>query len=335
MLLRKYNKTKIIANVVVCLILIGLSLLIIANRQRIIDQITVWQFKSTSEITGLVERAGMNDYGKFIYLASQPVLDATQSFNGECDRVENTTSILGCYSNYRIYVYDVTDTQLDGVREVTATHETLHAAYVRLDGNTKNRINILLEAEYKKLENNKDYSDRMAFYARTEPGERGNELHSVIGTEIANINPELEQYYSQYFSNRQKSVALNTKYSSVFINLKNRANALLAQMKALSASISTRVAQYNLDAKASEVSIKDFNERANNGYFVTNAQFTTERATLSGVLAYLATTRTNISADIALYDKLLGEYNSIASESKKLYNSIDSTLAPAPAAPTK
>ncbi len=335
MLRQKLNKTKLIANVVASLILIGLSFFIIANRQRIVDQITVWQFKSTTELTGLVERSGMNDYGKFLYLASQPVLDATQSFNSECDRVENTASILGCYSNNRIFVYDVSDPQLDGVREVTATHETLHAAYARLDDSIKNRINVLLEAEYKKLENNKDYSDRMAFYARTEPGERDNELHSVIGTEIAIINPELEQYYNQYFSNRQKSVALNIKYSSVFINLKNKANSLLDQMKALSVSVSTRVAQYNIDVKSSEAAIADFNKRAANGYFKTMQQFNTERAALAGVLADLATTRTSISADIAQYDKLLGEYNSIASESKKLYNSIDSTLTPTPTAPTK
>lgn len=336
MLLQKLSKTRLVANVAVCLVLIALSFLIIGNRQRIVDQITVWQFQSTSEINSLVERAGMNDYGKFLYLASQPKLDATQEFNNECDRVENTTSILGCYSNFRIFIYDVADEQLDGVREVTATHETLHAAYFRLSDEEKNRINVLLEAEFKKIENDKDYSDRMAFYARTEPGERDNELHSVIGTEISNIDPELEAYYGQYFSNRQKAVALNTKYSSVFINLKTHANELLAQMNALSASITSRTKQYNADVQTLNNDIVTFNKRAEkSGGFSSQFQFNSERAALMDRAAVLDELKSGIDSDIKKYDVMLGEYNSIASESKKLYNSIDSTLAPAPVVPAE
>ncbi|PIQ71011.1 hypothetical protein COV88_00795 [Candidatus Saccharibacteria bacterium CG11_big_fil_rev_8_21_14_0_20_41_19] len=330
MLRRKFSKTVIIVNTTISLILIALALLIVANRQRIIDQITVWQFHPTSAITSLVDRAGMNGNGKFLYLSSQPALDATQNFNNECDRIENTTSILGCYSNYRIFIYDVTDKKLDGVREVTAAHETLHAAYARLGSDEKDKINVLLEAEYKKLENNKDYVDRMAFYARTEPGERDNELHSVIGTEIANINPDLEKYYDNYFSDRQKVVALNTKYSSVFINLKAHANVLLAQLNSLSEGIGSATERYNSDVKTLNADIFEFNRRANNGSFQTQSQFNYERAVLSARVDELDVGRAKIDADLALYDQTLAEYNSIASESKKLYNSIDSTLAPAP-----
>ena len=330
MSLLKAKKARVIVNIVICFGFIALAIFIVISRQRIIDQITVWQFHSTSEINSLVDRAGMNDEGKFLYLASRPLLDATQNFNDECARIENTETILGCYSNYRIYMYDVTDSQLDGVREVTAAHETLHAAYARLGSDEKNKINVLLEAEYKKLENNKDYSDRMAFYARTEPGERDNELHSVIGTEITDIDPKLEAYYSKYFSNRQKVVDLNTKYSSVFTNLKNHANDLLSQMNALTSSISTRTAQYNADVKSLNSDILAFNQQANSGGFSTQYQFNSERAVLSSRVDSLSSDRAGIDDDISNYDNILNEYNSIASESKKLYNSIDSTLAPAP-----
>lgn len=332
MLRRKFSNAVIIGNIMACAVLIALALLIIINRQRVIDQVTVWQFNSTSEIDSLVGKSGMNDYGKFLYLASQPTLDATSNFNNECDRIENTTSILGCYSNYRIYIYDVTDKQLDGVREVTATHETLHAAYARLSDDEKIKISALLEAEYKKLETNKEYSDRMAFYARTEPGERDNELHSVIGTEVAKISTKLEDYYDKYFSDRQKVVVLNTKYSSVFANLKNHANELLSQMNALASSISTRTTKYNSDVVVLNNDIIVFNKRAggSNGGFSSQSQFYSERKALSARVSALDVTRNGIDSDIALYDKLLIEYNSIASESKKLYNSIDSTLAPAP-----
>ncbi len=330
MLQRKYSSAAVVVNVVICIVLIALSLLVILNRQYIIDQIAVWQFKPTAEMNALVSRTGMNDYGKFVFLASQPTLDGTQNFNSECDRVENTTSILGCYKDYRIFIYNITDAQLDGVREVTATHETLHAAYARLGQDEKNRVNTLLEVEYAKISDNKDYADRMAFYARTEPGERDNELHSVIGTEMIDISPELETYYNKYFSDRQKVVALNTKYSSVFIDLKNKANLLADQLNSLSSNINSQSAKYNTDVQVLNKDIASFNSRANGGGFQSQSQFYAERTALSSRVAAINTLRDSVNNDIETYTSVLKEYNSIATESKTLYNTIDSTLAPAP-----
>ena len=73
-----------------------------------------------------------------------------------------------------------------------------------------------------------------------------------------------------------------------------------------------------------------FNQRANSSQFTSQAQFNSERNALLSRLASLNTTRTDVDADIVKYDDLLAEYNSISIESKKLYNSIDSTLAPTP-----
>lgn len=330
MLQLKRNFGGAFVNVIICLSLIGLSLTIIVNRQFVVDQMTVWQWQPNTEMDTLIDRSGMNDYAKFLFHASRPVLDATQTFNTACDRIEYTTSILGCYSNYRIYIYNVTDKQLDGIREVTAAHEVLHAAYQRLSDKEKDDVNVLLEAEYKKIETNKDYSDRMEFYAKTEPGERDNELHSVIGTEIANVDPKLEDYYKKYFTDRQKVVVLNAKYSSVFTDLRNHANSLIAQMDSLTKSINERTIQYNSDVVTLNKDILTFNAKATSGEFTSQAQFNSERAALNNRVSTLDATSSSIHADVVAYNAILKEYNSIASESKKLYNSIDSTLAPAP-----
>lgn len=330
MLQRKYSKTGIIVRILLSCAIVTASLFLAINRQRVVDQITVWRFQTTTEINALVERSGMNNYGKFLYLASQPKIESTQRFNEVCDRVENITSILGCYSNYNIYIYNVTDPQLDGIREVTATHETLHAVYLRLSDGEKNKVNALLELEYKKLETNKDFSDRMAFYARTEPGQRDNELHSLIGTEVADISPELKTYYEKYFSDRQKVVELNAGYISVFQKLADRAKGLSDQMNSIALSVNSRSDQYNTDVRLLNDDILTFNAKANNSGFMSQAQFIYERNDLLDRVATLETMQSNINNDVATYDIIIAEYNSIASESKKLYNSIDSTLAPLP-----
>jgi hypothetical protein len=41
----------------------------------------------------------------------------------------------------------------------------------------------------------------------TSPEDRRDEAHSLLGTEYEDLPTELEQYYSQYFSDRSKVVA--------------------------------------------------------------------------------------------------------------------------------
>jgi hypothetical protein len=311
-------------------ILISAAAYLLLNRQHVIDQITVWQYQPTSEVVSLADRSGMNDNGRFLYYASQPTLESTQNFNKECDRLEASTSILGCYTNDHIYIYNVTDPQLDGIREVTAAHEMLHAVYQRMSDSDRSKVDVLLEAEYTKLESDPAFKERMDFYARTEPGERDNELHSVIGTEVANISPELEAHYKQYFSDRQKVTTLATQYKSVFTSLTNQANQIGSQLTALASSIQSRSIAYNNDVQVLNTDIQTFNSRAANNGFSSQAQFNKERASLVAREAALATERTAINDGISQYNTLLDKYNSIAAASKKLYNSIDSTLAPAP-----
>jgi len=327
----KHKKLKIIISALICSIVICFAVLIFVYRQFVVDQLTIWQFKPATGVVALVERAGMNDYGKFLYLASEPQLDQASEFNTACDRIENTTSILGCYSNYKIYLYNVTDAQLDGIREVTAAHETLHVAYLRLSDNERTNVNKLLEAEYVKLENDSNFKSLMEFYDRTEPGQRDNELHSVIGTEISDISPELELYYKKYFSDRQKVVSLDEQYSSVFEDLTAKATELATQLNSLAKTITSDIEKYNSDASTLNSDIVLFNQRADAGTFNSMSQFYSERSVLAARITTLNTLRDSVVANKSSYNSLLIEYNSISSQSKKLYDSIDSTLVSLPA----
>lgn len=325
--------TGIVISIVTCLVLIVVVSILIINRQYVIDQLTVWQFKPTGEVVALADRSGLNDNGKFIFFASKPKLYSSNdsaAFNNACDRLEVTTAILGCYSNSQIYVYDVSNKKLDGIREVTAMHETMHAIYDRMSEEDKTATDQLIEAEYSKLVHEKDFSDIMAFYARTEPGQRDNELHSIIGTEISVLSSALEAHYDKYFSDRQKVVKLNANYSSVFKSLKSHADTLSAQMDELKASVTAKSEQYNTSAHQLSSDISSFNTRATNGDFTSQWQFNNERSILVARSTELSAMRESISTDIATYEAMLKEYNLLATESKQLYNSIDSTLSPAP-----
>lgn len=278
----------------------------------------------------MTDRTAMSGRGEFLFYASQPSVEGTQAFNDKCARVEQSSAILGCYDGRNIYIYDIKNAKLDGIREVTAAHEMLHAAYQRLNDSERGKIDALVEAEYAKLSGNKEFSERMAFYARTEPGERDNELHSIIGTEVTSISPELEQHYRMYFTDRSKVVALHTQYASVFYGLQARGQELSVELDALADSIEAASSAYNQATARLNADIEGFNNRANSGNFSSQAQFNSERAALVARVADLESQRAAINANRERYNNLREELVAIASESAALNRSIDSSLAPAP-----
>jgi hypothetical protein len=319
-----------IASVFILLVFLGAALLLILNRQYVIDQISVWQYKPSNEVTSIADRSGLNDNGKFVFYTAHPSIEGATSFNQKCGRKESSTAILGCYNGQDIYIYNVTDPRLDGIREVTAAHEMLHAAYARLSDADKNRINALLAAEYEKLKSDKNFAERMAFYDRTELGERDNELHSIIGTEVGPIGNELDAYYKKYFSDRGKIVALHEKYAAVFNDLQKRGEIISNQLTALGSAIEQQSSQYNADVAQLNKDIASFNTRANSGGFSSDAEFQGVRNALVARATQLETDRQNVNDSISHYNELRDELAAIASESDALNKSIDSSLAPAP-----
>lgn len=311
-------------------LLLGLSLFIVLNRQLILDYIDFATYKPDSDMSAIAQRASLNNTGKFIFYATRPAIEDSHQFNKNCARLEQGTAILGCYESDRIYIYNVKDSRLDGIREVTAAHEMLHAVYQRMSDEERKKVNALVEAEYEKLSADPRFADRMAFYARTEPGERDNELHSIIGTEVSGIDPELEIHYAKYFVNRASVLDLFNGYNSVFIEIDTKAKSLSSQLDLLSAKIDSSMSDYNNKVRKLNKDIEDFNRRATAGAFSTQASFNNERQALVVRADAVTAQRASIDADLERYDELRRQYNEIVTASNNLYKSIDSSLAPAP-----
>jgi len=301
------------------------------NRQYAIDQVSVWAYQAPANIEAIEERVAFTDKGKFYFYATQPVVNDADGFNQNCPRQETGSPVLGCYAMGRIYVYDITNEQLDGMEEVTAAHEMLHAVWERQSESEKARIGALLETAYQTM-GDAELKTRMDYYKRTEPGEFQNELHSILGTEMPNLGTELETYYAKYFKDRQVVLGLHAQYSSVFQGLQNQADALFLQLEALGTNIETRTTQYNSDIAQLSADIQAFNERATNGGFDSQVQFNRERAALVARTDTLGNERDAINADIETYKSKYDEYQTVASQIEILNKSIDSftTLDPAP-----
>jgi hypothetical protein len=323
------SKKSSIAGALLGLVLIGASIFVWLNFQSIIDQINYYAYNPPASIAAIAKDARLTDEGKFAFYTAQPVIDGTRAFNVKCDRKELNTAILGCYAANRIFIFDITDERLEGIQEVTAVHEMLHVVYQRMSDADRTKIDALLEAEAKKLEDKKEFAERMAFYARTEPGERYNELHSIIGTEVDSIDSNLEKHYERYFD-RQTILELYKNYKNEFKKLEKKAIDIKKQIDDLTEKIDNAKDKYASSIKQLDRDIADFNERAESGNFDTQAQFDSERQTLINRTNALKGERVRINKMVDKYNTLIKQHNDIITESNSLYKSIDSSLAPAP-----
>lgn len=297
------------------------------NRQYAFDQLTVWSYQPTASIRALDDRLQFTDKGLFTFYATKPAVAESSEFNGKCPRQEAGSPILGCYTTEdRIYVFNVSNAELDGMKEVTAAHEMLHAVWRRMSTAEQARIGTLLTAAYEKSAS-AELRERMAYYQRTEPEAITNELHSILGTEVGNLGTELESYYGQYFKDRKTILALHAKYNTVYQSLYSQADTLYTKMQALSSSIETRSRAYDGDVAQLSSDITRFNARANSGDFDSASQFNSEKAALVRRSDQLEAQRNKIYADIAMYDKLYAEYKTLSSQIELLNNSVDSFKA--------
>lgn len=324
------NTRRHLASTLILLISAAAAYLLISNRQLVLDQVSLMQYTPPAEIVAMADRTAMSDAGRRTFYVSQPGLEDAQDFRTICGNNEQGTAVLGCYSSQRIHIFNVSDQQLDGIREVTAAHEMLHAAYERMSSEEQASLAPLLEAEYQILSKDSAFSDRMAYYAKVEPGERENELHSIIGTEVTSISPELEAHYAKYFTDRQVVVALHAKYSSVFARLKTESDGLVSRLNVLATSIEQASSAYNSASRQLNRDIANFNQRAAAGDFTTQAAFNAERSALAMRSEKLASDRQSINNMISEYNQLRDQLAALATQTEALNRSIDSSLEPAP-----
>ena len=312
----------VVASSLTGVLLVG-ALLCFVFRTSLSDLAEGFFYHPSQAVVSIESRTGMTNTGKRVFHATSPEVVGSEDFNRACPRQEVGSPIVGCYTpNDAIYIYDVTAPKLDGIKDVTAAHELLHAVWNRMSGVERDRIGEELEAVYGTLHDEK-LSERMAYYDRTEKGQRLNELHSIIGTEVASLSPELEQHYARYF-NRAKVLGLHSQYQSQYDTLEKRSNDLESQMKTLSDQIEADSKVYAAGVQTIEADIKVFNRKAQSGVFQTQSQFYSQRSVLMSRINALNNDRAAVNQKVVQYNTLLEEYNQVASRIQTLNTSLDS-----------
>src|SRR5439155_8442622 len=141
----------------------------------------------SADIAALATRAAMSPRARLIFYGATPVVDSSASFTSHCPKPEAPDAfVLGCYNfqSGKIYVLAVTRAEIAGLTDVSAAHETLHAVYARLTTAQRAKVDAMT-AGFFATTTDDHLRQEVSEYDNSEPGERANELHSLIATEIA------------------------------------------------------------------------------------------------------------------------------------------------------
>ena len=238
-----YLKTAVVTSIVL------FAFLLVSQTQRITDWWRLRNYVPPQAIAELATNSGMNDEGRRLFYIYHPELLGKEQIQEKCT-IGVETIVIGCYiTDTSIFVFDVEDERLEGIEEVTAAHEMLHAAYDRLGKDEQDRINQLLDAVYKELDD-ESLRARIQSYIDRDPSVLYDELHSTLGTELRVLPQSLEDHYARYFEDRLKSVTLAEQYAEEFSKRQTQIEAYDQELQELQGDITRIQADLSSESQA-------------------------------------------------------------------------------------
>lgn len=312
-----------LGSLLIIIILVGSIIFTWIGRQEIYDRWMLHNYTAPAEVVELANQTTMTPKGRQIFYVNHPQIAQSNQFNSSCSP-ENSI-VIGCYIPGKgIFIFDITDPRLAGVKEVTAGHEMLHAGYERLSQSERKRIDLLTQEALSSLDNPR-IKDNIEKYRQQDASTVPNELHSILATEVEKLSPELEEYYKQYFNNRQVIVAYSNRYESEFTkrqqqiaNYDNQLATMKSEIDADKNELRVQLAsltseKQTLDSLLSQNRIAEYNSSAP-GF---NANVNSYNALVK-----------KVDDGINAFNSLVEKRNSIAVEIQDLVKSMDSDSRP-------
>lgn len=282
-------------------------------------------YQPSTEIVALADNSVMTADARRAFYLADPQIDPKTDFSTHCP-VSELSLVLGCYVDNsfiagKIYLLRVDRAELANVQEVTAAHEMLHAAYADLSNRERQQVNEWINQFYKTV-NDPKVLELVAEYERAEPGQRLNELHSILPTQVQTLSPELDAYYKRYFSNRSHVVAAYKSYEAVFEKIEDQITALRGEIDALKVELDSLEAKIQASRSTLDAIDKELgNFRAQGNIETYNAAVPNQNAQVRQYNSLIAEYRSLVGT----YNNKVNRLNQLALEQNQLVDSLDST----------
>lgn len=159
----------------------------------------------TYDLNWVIENSHLTELAKNLFISTSPVI--SDDISKDCGSSEHGSPsiIYGCYNlgKQQIFIKAMPREDMAGMLVITAVHETLHAVYRELPDSIKNKINSYIDKEMAGPNGERILSFLRPYKIK----DFYSEAHSFIATEIEDIEPEFEEYFSILISNRRDFVS--------------------------------------------------------------------------------------------------------------------------------
>ena len=220
------------------------------------DYLSATNYSPSAEISALEEKLALTSLGKTILHGAKPQLDDTDAFNQHCDVEVSSISTIGCYANRRIYIFNVTNEDLSGIKESTLSHELLHAVWTHLTFYEQSVLTPILEETYRSEAYYSQLSKDLETY---DDNERLEEIYVRPGNEFQNLPPALESHYAQYFSDQDKIADSFDLYHEPFDELETEYHRLISEINDLGEEIEAKNSELTTEGDNLNSDIDDYN----------------------------------------------------------------------------
>lgn len=307
--------------VTVVAISVAIALPVVAwlERYNIYDWWQLRNYSPPAAIAALAQQNTFTDYGRRLFYVNHPDLEDRTEFSNNCPSQEETI-VLGCYiQNKGIFLFDVTDKRLKGVEEVTAAHETLHAAYDRLSPSERTHVDEMINKAYAKVTNKRIRSTIESY--KKNGADTTNELHSILGTEVRSLPAELEDYYRQYFADRKVVVGYSEKYENEFTSRQDQVAKYDKQLEQMKYEIDAQQTDVDTLYRSLTTQRAELEQlRTSNRVSEYNAKVDSFNSQVTQYNAMVAALKDTITE----YNDIVAQRNKVAVEEQNLAKSIDS-----------
>ena len=280
------------------------------------DYILAYGYQEPVDVAEAVAPLSLTNYSVRLLKASKTQIFDAKQFNISCDNFESKESdkLLGCYFNQKIYVYNITNPEIENSEDVTLAHELLHAGWDRM--NNKQKLS-LKDALDKQIASGISPAAEKAIDAYKKNGVAGDylmdEIHSILGTDELNLSPELESHYQKFFKSRAEIVNLSLGVNKVFEdvraeinNYKQSLDLLASQIDGVQADIKLSNSEYY---RLTGIADSKLNAGDYSGYNAMVGPINNIVASAQGLDTKQQQLIDDYNSKIAEFNKLIEKYN--------------------------
>lgn len=280
----------------------------------------VW-YEPSEKVLALEDALELTGEGKRIFRATMPEIEGRDEFNANCENHKVEVALLGCYTEGKIHVYEITMEQLADSNKVTAAHELLHAVWERTSAKERARLEELLREVER--ENQEWFETELQSYAEQD---RLEEVYTRAGTKLRDLPEELEEHYAKYFQNRLKIVEFYENYQAPFRELQEKNAKLETLILTTKAEIAKEREEYIAAVEVLDEAIEEFNRCAEEPGCFSAERFNTERQRLATEKARLDAKRVELNDKIEENNARVIEYQENQAALGELSDAMNSNI---------